>query len=403
GTLAGRNSMGGALKLYTKDPSGRRDAYVSVEYGSYNSVNLRAGTNFTLLPDALFARITGFYRSSEGYVTDYDYNCTHKGSLGSFTATGANCVIGHDGGVNIGGIRGALLYDQGNGLKVRLSGEYIRQRNEPNASTLLATAGNDGVGDNAPSQNGVPYSYSGTSAWAGSPFIAYSPYAGIAAGDSFTHSPYVNYANYCNSSGRSGTNSYAGYCLSRKNNIDSYTASLAIDYRVAEKLTLKSITALSGYKADYTDDGDKSPLFTDLTDTQFDNHYLSQEVRLSGTLRRLDFTVGGIYTDQATVQGGTVDFSTFAMQQNDRIPLTTGALFAHADWRVAGGLHLIGGLRWTHEEKNYIFRRATINGQPNSTVPALIGFDNYTPAAYSGSHTDYRLALQYAFIHDIMA
>ena len=48
GTLAGKNSIGGAIKLYSKKPSDDTDGYAEAGYGDFNLINLRAGGNFTL-------------------------------------------------------------------------------------------------------------------------------------------------------------------------------------------------------------------------------------------------------------------------------------------------------------------------------------------------------------------
>ena len=80
GTLAGQNSIGGAIKLYSKKPDGSNDGYVSATYGSYNRAEVRAAANFTLVDDKLFARLSGAAVHKDGYITRYDYRCTHPSS-----------------------------------------------------------------------------------------------------------------------------------------------------------------------------------------------------------------------------------------------------------------------------------------------------------------------------------
>src|SRR5690606_38039988 len=65
GTLAGQNSIGGAIKLYSKKPSAATDGYISATYGSYNRTELRAASNFTLADD-LFARLSGAAVKKDG-------------------------------------------------------------------------------------------------------------------------------------------------------------------------------------------------------------------------------------------------------------------------------------------------------------------------------------------------
>ena len=58
GTLAGKNSIGGAVKLYSKKPEGTNEGYVSGTYGSRNRLDLRAGGDFGLGQD-LAMRLAG--------------------------------------------------------------------------------------------------------------------------------------------------------------------------------------------------------------------------------------------------------------------------------------------------------------------------------------------------------
>ena len=75
GTLAGKNSEGGAIKLYSKQPTADTDGYLEGTIGTYNRRDVRAGGNFTLVPDHVFVRLTGIGEHQDGYVNDYDYQC----------------------------------------------------------------------------------------------------------------------------------------------------------------------------------------------------------------------------------------------------------------------------------------------------------------------------------------
>ncbi len=79
GTLAGRNSIGGAIKLFSKRAEGH-GGNVGLTYGSYNRVDVRASGDFTLLEDKLFMRVAGVTKNRDGYVDRMDYGCTHPGS-----------------------------------------------------------------------------------------------------------------------------------------------------------------------------------------------------------------------------------------------------------------------------------------------------------------------------------
>src|SRR5690606_11643391 len=55
GTLTGRNSIGGAIKLFSKKPSFDTSGFVEGSYGSRDRLELRGGLNFPIAEN-LFAR-----------------------------------------------------------------------------------------------------------------------------------------------------------------------------------------------------------------------------------------------------------------------------------------------------------------------------------------------------------
>src|SRR5207253_1895848 len=98
GTLAGRNSEGGAIKLYSKKPTGNNGGFVEATYGSRKMVGLRAAADFKLT-DTVFARISGVAKQQDGYVDRIDYGCAHPGSGIAATQPAGHCVISKLGGV----------------------------------------------------------------------------------------------------------------------------------------------------------------------------------------------------------------------------------------------------------------------------------------------------------------
>jgi iron complex outermembrane receptor protein len=67
GTLAGRNSIGGAVKLYSQRPEGSNTGYVAAAYGSRDRLDLRASADFALT-ETVAARLSGVSKSQEGYI-----------------------------------------------------------------------------------------------------------------------------------------------------------------------------------------------------------------------------------------------------------------------------------------------------------------------------------------------
>ncbi len=72
GTLYGRNTMGGLIKIYTPEPASRLGGMLKLDYGNYNqqkavgSLNLPVSDNFGVLLDGAYAHKDGFF------INEYD-------------------------------------------------------------------------------------------------------------------------------------------------------------------------------------------------------------------------------------------------------------------------------------------------------------------------------------------
>ncbi|MDB6083136.1 MAG: Pesticin receptor, partial [Gammaproteobacteria bacterium] len=137
GTLAGKNSIGGAIKLYSKKPDGQNEGYAEAGYGNFNQTSFRAGTDFTLVPDQLFMRLAGVYKRSDGYMNRVDFGCANPGSGVKPNPIQESCALGTEGGQQFGGIRAALRWVPGSKLEVNLSADYSVDDGEPSPTKLV--------------------------------------------------------------------------------------------------------------------------------------------------------------------------------------------------------------------------------------------------------------------------
>ena len=139
------------------------------------------------------------------------------------------------------------------------------------------------------------------------------------------------------------------------------------------------------------------------------NHTFTQELRLTGKVASmLDYTVGGFYLDQVTtypthqVLDYVIPGLDFEFLGNDPVQETDYAAFANATWHIVEGLNFNGGVRYTHQEKEYTYNRynpPTIGGGDSIFFPP--GFSGFK-GAYSGAKTDYRVNLDYRWTPELM-
>lgn len=129
GTLAGRNAEGGAIKLYSKRPSGNGGGFVEVNYGIRNRIGIRAAADFGIT-STLSARISGVARQQEGFVDRIDYGCANPGSGIASTQPAGDCVISKLGGVGYQAIRGILFWEPSDRFDVTIIGDYTRDEHK---------------------------------------------------------------------------------------------------------------------------------------------------------------------------------------------------------------------------------------------------------------------------------
>src|SRR5204863_66412 len=138
GTLAGRNSEGGAIKLYSKRPDANEGGYVEAGYGARNAINLRGSADFKIT-DTLFGRVAGVFKRQDGFVDLVDYGCARPGNPENIAATRAagTCTVDKLGETDYKGLRGQLRWNPSDAVDITLSGDYTyqNQTNAPEVTT----------------------------------------------------------------------------------------------------------------------------------------------------------------------------------------------------------------------------------------------------------------------------
>jgi iron complex outermembrane receptor protein len=378
GTLSGRNSIGGAVKMYSQKPQGDDSGSIRATYGSRNLLDLRGVGDFSLIDDKLFVRMSGVSRQQDGYVNRIDYGCAVPSSglpnLSRFT----DCHIDKEGGKDYNAARIAFRLLASDNVEVNLSGDITLDNSPVAANVLIATAP---IIQSPAVVGPVPW---------GPQYIP---------DDKFTS--YASFTGYRPNGSGGGTFVYWEPFTKTK----VWGTNLTVDWKLADQLALKSITAYREFDSQWVEDNDVSPASLGLGAEHQSNHSFSEEVRLSGGIGEIiDYTAGAYYFNQTTI-GRTHQMLNyvptpflFEFLGNDPTDASSYAVFADGTWHVTSKFNVNAGLRYTDESKDYTYSRLNPDGTPNILLGALTG----ATASYDGNHTDWRVNLDYRWNDELM-
>lgn len=370
GTLYGRNTFGGNIVVTTNAPTQELDYGSTLTVGNYDKVRFEGYVNVPLTENVA-VRLVGVTDYADGWVKNsydpsadlFDENKQYvrgsvKWDVGDFSAT----------------FRADYAKQGGNGASAfgyKQIGSYIDPAtcqilfNSPNIIYLNERAGNrDGVSDCTTTAAG-PLGPVGTGVDLGIPIDD--------LGDEFTVS-----------------NDYKPY-----RNLYQASTSLTASYDFGP-VALKSITGYVHYRGKRTTDSDfsSSSIAIDLARTHTDT--FSQEVQLlSSKSQRLEYVVGGYFLNDTLVNGfinqqlprvirssalaapitGSQNNGTY---QYERVKVYSRAAYGQATFHVTDAWSITGGVRYTHEKKEYLnatafwYLPATLPGGVNPLTQVTI-------------------------------
>ena len=374
GTLAGKNSLGGSIKLFSKRPGPDSDAFVEVGYGSRNAIIGRAAANFTIVPDRLFARISVGSKFSEGYLDRLDYACATGNFSGGSGQVDASCKIGEQGGQEVYSARGALRWLPSETIENTLTVDIMRDRSQNPAAKLLVQS----------------------PAWAGANDYITGP------------EDYTNYETYISRP----TDPFAGgttFVMPSITPLDVWGISNNLSIDFGDDLNLTSITAFRRSKATFSAAGDSSPATVNDQLWSLEHKQFTQELRLNGGIGDVaDWTLGGFYYHASGISGGRVNLPggvapgggglDLDILFRDPVKTESKSVFLHTVWHLLPNLNVTAAGRYTEDSKKFTFNRLNIDGSPHWLLGALVDL----PVTYSGNRFDYRLGLDYQWSQDFM-
>jgi iron complex outermembrane recepter protein len=415
GTLTGRNSAGGAIKFYSKKPSGDNGGFLEASYGSRNRISLRGAADFSLT-DTLAMRLSGVFKDQEGYVDRVDYGCRFPASgVPSTNAGGGDCVLGKLGGVGYKALRGIVQWEPNDSVEMTISADYVKDSRTIAGEVLLATGA-------VPPPNTAVNGVALTNAFICGRFCNYSTTGQPAA----IWQPALNVAPpnappfYIDPLGAAGSRLAATSGTDRSEyNGWGFSATTKMD--ISDNMQLTSISGFRKFDTEFYTDDDLTPINTNFGRNFLKNESLSQELRLNvEPAEGINVTLGGYYFKQKSVYDSFQDIryvSVFPLQfrQPDPTKASAKAVFGNVSFAITDQLNFNGGLRYTDEKKAQTYFRFNLDGTVNrflDPVGAVNGVGYVGPngtalsgstARYKANRLDFRAALDYRFSEQLLA
>jgi iron complex outermembrane receptor protein len=420
GTLAGRNSIGGAIKLFSVRPKGDGSGSMQLTYGSYNRIDARGMADFSIVPDKLAVRVSAVAKTRKGYVKRLDYGLTHPGSGVPSNTTNPDAVLGRLGGQDYVAGKVALKWTPSDTVEVNIAGDYSRERSDAGASVLLY--------GNHPATNANGQPWLSTTSGAGIPLnCAFVPY-GVNSCDTLTgyNRKFVSYSTFLDKTPATTQAPFKPLAFDPHQDLDNYGLAANVDIDLSDNLQLQSITAWRRYVSDWSQDVDNTPLANQQLNQRLKNRQISEELRLNGKVLddKLEFTLGGIYFKRDGTLSARVDLNYAGIDfihGPDPTPASSKAIFGNFTFHATDAFNITAGLRQTWDKKDYTFFRRN----PDLTVPngpcafflgavtagptgignapnCLLNTLYNTSAGFKGNKFDWRVAADYRFSPGLM-
>jgi iron complex outermembrane recepter protein len=333
GTLYGRNSSAGALRIITRDPGQSLRAKAEVGLGNYGAVDVRALIEGPLVADKLSGSLSYIHHKRDGITFDPTLN--------------------HDvNRIDLDAFRAKLRWTPVDRLDVLLTLNALRDRSDTRS------------------------------------YIPVKQPGGVFRKD----------------------RSYSE--VEPTQDLDQISGSLRVQYELSERLKLKSITAYGGFNlnpVNYDNDGEAALIQKNLI--HYNDQYVTQEVQLNGDFGDVTFTSGLFYLHErffvqrdgysrrnAQNTDPTVTPGNYNFARAHNITNTDAyAVFGEATWKATDRLSLTGGLRWTNEDKEFVFDNKVLNLTGQVTGQSIKGRADKTWSAITP-----KLSAQYQWTSDVL-
>lgn len=350
GTLYGKNTIGGALKLVSRRPGQEFRARGSVAYGDYDLIDVQAAVSGPI-SDNFALGLSALHSERGGYVTDPSTGAEYNDK-------------------NSTAVRAALAWDPVSSIRVDLTADYARDDagltvgQAQNTLTNLFGVPLIVLPAVAPEYNfqtrttpGLP-NETRLESWGSALRVAWQ------LSDSLTLKSITSYREL-------NTDDYIDFDATQ---LEIADALVAVDQnQVSQELQLTydsgPITAVGGL------------------------YYLKEDVSSHQESYDDDLT-SALFFPLLGLNGNY----TFTRFIDDALETTSQAAYGNLTWQVTDALRLSGGVRYTKEEKDYA-RRTNVA----SNAPALVSAYAFAPPIAEYEDTSVMVSADYQLTEDVMA
>jgi iron complex outermembrane receptor protein len=390
GTLFGKNSIGGAIRLISRKPTGENSGYLEATLGNYERRYLKGAYDALLIEDKLFLRVSVSAKKKNGFVHRVDYACAHPdlgASQGYVVNTAApqllqsqkrgsgSCDLGTEGGEDVLGARAVLRWVINDHSENSLSADVTDDTSEAAPEVMLVASDHD---PRYPAPLLAAYN---------ARYLL--PTFGVNYDSRFVTNDYrTNYSTFYDTRNNRS--------IPPVNTLHAYGVSDVYDMDITDTIHLKNILAYRAYWGDFVDDQDNSPLPIAYAYNVLDHHQFTEEVQVTGKVGPVDWATGAFYFDGYNLNRGHINLSFFSagaplpnngldFDQNSPAKDKNYAVFFQPTYHLTDQLNLTAGARWTHEKKEYTY---------------FSFFGSAGPYEKSYNHADFRGAVDYQWTAD---
>lgn len=350
GTLFGRNTIGGAINVTTRQPDERLHGEARITTGAYDRIDVRASVNLPLT-STLYAKLAAASHNRDGFVSAP--NAPASDELGD---------------VNRDASRAALRFAPSERFEILASADYTRQREDGVPHVLVGTFEGVSLANIAALADPTSPSFLPPPAPLPAPsfidlhnLLATTPIgvnggiAGVTPGvvpNPLFGRPTIGSADTVDIDSDNLVN-LSNHDLSSESDIWGLALTLSYDPGWA---ILKSITSYREAEVHSGIDNDTNEVVIGQIANDLESDQLSQELQLSGLVfnNRLNWVVGLYHLEEDALHVDDVHFSPVHLLSGARVDNRSTAAFAQVTFNLTPRLAVTGGLRYSDEEKKFI-------------------------------------------------